>query len=112
MNLLECAFNTLPLTSEIPILTSGSGTSGLPLIAKTGSGAATRLRIEYIRRKTGFTYSPEVSNRLSSTGWTAPTGTPTVVSIDADWERVVIEDDAGTGQPTRFGRVRVISTAN
>jgi hypothetical protein len=30
-----------------------------------------------------------------------------VESIDTQWERVVIEDTAGTGLPNRFGRVRV-----
>ena len=112
VNLLESAFNMLPLSSGNQILTPGTGTVGLPLISTLGSGPSTRLRIEYIRRKTGYTYSPEVSDGLDNGGWTAPAGTPSITSIDADWERVVIEDTAGTGQPTRFGRVTVTSPAN
>ena len=41
-------------------------------------------------------------------GWTTATGTETVRSIAPDWERLIIEENA-TGQPKRFGRVKVVS---
>ena len=41
-------------------------------------------------------------------GWTAATGTETVQSIDSEWERVTIEENA-TGKDKRFGRVKVVS---
>lgn len=107
MNLLECAFNTPPLASGNPILTSGTGTNGLPLITTIGSGATTRLRIEYIRRKTGLTYTPQVSSFFVG-AWSAATGTQTVESIDGEWERVTVEE-AATGQQMRLGRIMVAS---
>jgi hypothetical protein len=90
-------------------LVPGSGNSGLPSIATTGAGATRKLRLEYIRRKTGFTYTPEVS--ASPAGlWTGPEGTPVVTSIDSEWERVVVEDTAGSGAAKRFARVKVEET--
>lgn len=109
VNLLECAFNTSPLTPSNLTLSPATGTKGFPLISTVGSGTTTRLRIEYIRRKTGFSYAPEVSGSLFTSGWTAPSGNPTVTSIDAIWERVTVEDTAITGQLKRFGRVKVTS---
>jgi hypothetical protein len=55
----------------------------------------------------GITYTPQFSSTLQASGWSAITGPETVQSIDTEWERVVIEDSAGTGLPNRFGRVRV-----
>ena len=109
VNLLECAFNTSPLTPSNLTLSPATGTTGFPLLSTVGSGTTTHLRIEYIRRKTGFSYAPEVSGSLFTSGWTAPSGNPTVTSIDAIWERVTVEDTAVTGQLKRFGRVKVTS---
>ncbi len=109
VNLLESVFNLSPLAAGNPILASGTGTAGLPNISTIGSGPATRLRIEYIRRKSGYTSTAEVSASLidgGSGGWTAPTGIPVVTSIDTVWERVTVEDTT-TGQAKRFGRVNV-----
>ena len=110
VNLLESAFNTLPRVAGNQVLVSGTGTVGLPNISTLGSGPTTRLRFEYIRRKTGYTYLPMISSGLGSGGWsTTLTETSPPTSIDAVWERVIVEDTAGAGQPKRFGKVMVSS---
>jgi hypothetical protein len=70
---------------------------------------------QYLRSKasanSGLTYTPQFCSSMAESGpagWATATGIETVESIDADWERVTIEEDA-SGQPTRFGRVRVVS---
>jgi len=109
-NLLECAFNLPPMSSGLPVLTPGAGTSGLPSISVAGEGVNRKLRLEYLRRKAGFTYTPEVSASLDGGTWNPAGGTPVVTSINSEWERVVIEDTTGTGATTRFGRVKVVET--
>ena len=71
--------------------------------------------IQYPRRKasanSGLSYTPQVCSSLMETGpggWSAATGTETVESIDSEWERVTIEENA-SGQPKRFGRGRMVS---
>jgi len=81
----------------------------LPLIRATDGSGSRVFSIQYLRRKTsasdGLTYTPQFSSSLNG-GWSAATGTETVVSIDSEWERVTIEEDA-SGQEKRFGRVMV-----
>lgn len=108
-NLLECAFNLQPLTAGQPVLTPGTGTTGLPFVSTTGAGPDRKLRLEYLRRKGVFVYTPEVSSGLTGTDWAGAAGTPVVTSIDSEWERVVVEDTAGSGSVRRFGRVKVES---
>jgi hypothetical protein len=114
LNLLEYAFKLEPQVPGTPVLTTVIGTSGLPRITPIGSGPTQRLRLEYVRMKASFnpgiTYVPQFSSNLQGGapgGWTNASSTETVESIDTQWERVVIEDTAGTGLPNRFGRVRV-----
>lgn len=114
LNLLEYAFKLEPQVPGTPILTALTGTSGLPRITPIGNGPTQRLRLEYVRKKAssnpGITYTPQFSSNLQSSGtggWSAITGPETVQSIDTEWERVVVEDTAGTGLPGRFGRVVV-----
>lgn len=114
VNFLECSFNMPPLSAGNQVLISGTGTVGLPRISRLGSGTSARLSIEYLRRKapsnSDITYIPQFSSALQDSGpgaWSAATGTETVQSIDTVWERVIVEDTSGTGQPTRFGRVKV-----
>lgn len=69
--------------------------------------------MQFIRRKAstnpGLIYTPQFSSTLDGPGgWSAALGTETVESIDSEWERVTVEEDA-SGQPKRFGRVRVVS---
>lgn len=113
-NLLEYAFKLEPQVPGTPILTTLTGTSGLPRITPVGSGASQRLRLEYVRKKAssnpGITYTPQFSSTLQdggTGGWSAITGPETIQSIDTEWERVVVEDTAGNGLPNRYGRVRV-----
>lgn len=110
VNFSEYAYNLDPRQPSASVLTSGSGTSGMPHLSLVGSGSTGRLRIEFLRRKSstapGLTYIPEFTSTLATGGWgtVAPVQ---VTSIDANWERVVVEDLPGIGLPRRFGRVRI-----
>jgi hypothetical protein len=65
--------------------------------------AAGKLRIEFLRRKAST--NPGIGSDF--VGWTdIPVGTPAGTSIDATWERVVVDDP--TGRTARFGRVKVV----
>ncbi len=109
-NVLKYAFRMNAAGPDGSTLVPSTGTAGLPAITTTlQPGTGPGLRIEYIRRKAstnpGITYTPEFTSDLS--GWQAATGTQSVQSIDATWERVVVVDPAGAGQASRFGRIRV-----
>jgi hypothetical protein len=107
-NLEKFAFNLEPLAPDVRRLTVGAnGTAGLPGGAYTGGV----LRLEFLRRKAstnpGITYTAQFGSDLG--GWTdIPAGTPAGTSIDATWERVIVDDP--TGGLTRFGRVKVAQT--
>jgi hypothetical protein len=114
LNLLEYAFKLEPKVPGTPVLTTLTGTSGLPRITTIGSGPTQRLRLEYVRMKASFnpgiTYVPQFSSNLqggATGGWTAASSPEIKETIDTQWERVTIEDTAGTGLPNRFGRVMV-----
>ena len=69
--------------------------------------------IQYLRRKvsanSGLTYTPQFCSSLTDSGpagWATATGTDTIQSIDAEWERVTVEENA-SGYEKRFGRVKV-----
>ena len=71
--------------------------------------------IQYLRRKasanSGLTYTPQFCSSLTDSGprgWATATGTETVESIDSEWERVTVEENA-SGYEKRFGRVKVVS---
>lgn len=106
-NLLKYAFNLNPSAADSRVLQSATGTAGLPLFT-LASGSPQRLfKVEYLRRKnSGLVYSPEISTDMVR--FTAMQGSPTVASIDDDWERVTLSmavDPALT--PKLFGRVSV-----
>ena len=107
-NLEKFAFNLLPLAPDVRHLTVGANdTAGLPGGTYTGG----KLRIEFLRRKAstnpGITYTAQFGSELS--GWIdIPVGTPPGTSIDATWERVVVDDPVGGTH--RFGRVKVGQT--
>jgi len=69
--------------------------------------------IEFLRRRgdTGLTYTPEACSALTAggpDGWQPMTAEETVVPIDADWERVIVEDSVTVGtHPRRFLRLRI-----
>lgn len=105
-NLAEYAFNLSPVLSGTPVLAPGTGLAGLPSITFSGG----RLRVEHIRRRANrhLRYMVEFSDDLVSAHWTAATVTPEISPINAEWERVVVEDaDAPSGGEARFGRVRL-----
>ena len=110
VDLLECAFNLSPIHSGSTSLVAGTGISGMPVVTTVGTGAQARIRIEYIRLRSGLlTYIAEASSTLGggAGSWVPLTGTPMVTPIDNQWERVIIEDTAAAGEPKRFGRLRV-----
>ena len=114
VNLLERAFNLNPNQSALAILIAGSGTTGLPLIRRAGQPPV--FSIQYLRRKpsanSGLTYTPQFCSSLTASGldgWVTATGTETVQSIDSEWERVTVEENASANEK-RFGRVKVSSS--
>ena len=106
-NLLKYAFNMNVGGPDVRTLTPGTGTSGLPSITQPTSGI---FRFEFLRRiGSGLIYTPQKTGDISlPNSWAPLTDTPTIISIDATWERVIYEEpyDAAT-TPRCFGRVRV-----
>ncbi len=105
-NLLKYAFNMNAAGPDVSVLTTG-GTAGLPQVALDTSGAQPVLKVAFLRRKdSGLIYTPQRSDTLGT--FVAMTGTPTVTSIDAQWERVTIEEPAPPATaPSKFARVQV-----
>ncbi|MGL4402057.1 MAG: choice-of-anchor D domain-containing protein, partial [Luteolibacter sp.] len=108
-NLLKYAFNMNLSGPDTRSLTPGTGTAGLPYVGLTGSGASRMLRVEFLRRKgSGVIYTPTKSSTLAPGSFVTMTGTPVVTSIDASWERVVVEASANPGAwPKSFALVEV-----
>ena len=112
-NLVKYAFNIDPsLDGHITLLPS-SGSSGLPYVSRQAIGTG-RLTIEYLRRKsaTDISYTVQFSENLSSPpaagSWAASVSEVSVTEIDADWERVIVEDLAiHDNFPNRFVRVKI-----
>ncbi len=106
-NLQKFAYNLPPTQAGAPTLVPGTGTAGLPIIRFVGTGNDRRLVVEFIRRKTGgVLYIVQFADSLAANEWEPATLPPVVTSIDATWERVVVEDQATLGgNPGRFGRV-------
>jgi hypothetical protein len=105
-NLLKYAFNMNAAGPDVRVLTTG-GSSGLPRIAVDTSGAEPVLQVAFLRRKgSGLIYTPQRSDTLGN--FVAMSGTQTVTSIDAQWERVTVEEPAPPATaPSSFARVRV-----
>ncbi len=108
-NLAKFAFNMNPLAPDVRRLSvGGNAMAGLPGSAVVGG----KLRLEFLRRKAstnpGITYTAQFGSNLVA--WTdVPVGTPAGTSIDATWERVVV-DDPTVGATKSFGRVKVLQT--
>ncbi|WP_035605727.1 hypothetical protein [Haloferula sp. BvORR071] len=102
--LLRHAFNVAQAGDTTPVI-PGSGTAGYPAVSTTGQV----LLVEYLRRKDGsLIYTPQYSPSLEPGSFQAMTGSITLTTIDAVWERVVAEqayDPATT--PRIFARVEV-----
>ena len=110
-NLAEWAFKLNPAWPDIAALTPGTGTAGLPSIRLTGTGTAQHLTVEFVRRKNaGLTYTVQFANAPNGASFQSAVNVPTVTPIDANWERVIVDDNVTIGnQAGRFGRVRVTS---
>ena len=71
------------------------------------SGAQPVLRVTFLRRKgSGLVYTAQRSSTVGS--FVAMTGSPTVTSIDSQWERVTVEEAfASATSSSAFARVQV-----
>jgi alpha-tubulin suppressor-like RCC1 family protein len=105
-NLLKFAFNMNATSPDVSVLATG-GTAGLPQVVLDKTGTQPVLRVVFLRRKvSGLIYTPQRSTTLGS--FVAMSGTPTVTTIDAQWERVTIEEPAPPATaPSAFARVQV-----
>ena len=105
-NLLKYAFNMNAAGPDVSVLAS-SGSSGLPQITVDSSGAEPVLKVAFLRRKgSGLIYTPQRSDTLGS--FVPMTETQTVTSIDAQWERVTVQEPAPPATaPSAFVRVQV-----
>lgn len=105
-NLIKYAFNMNLGTSDVTTLTPG-GASGLPTYSHIKSSPSDIWRVEYLRRKnSGLNYTPLKSADLST--FIPMTGTPTIIDIDDEWERVVIEEPCDPTNDTKcFSKVKV-----
>lgn len=102
--LLRLAFNLGPAATGRPLLESGTGTSGYPIFSR-GEGV---FRVEYVRRRDGrFIYQPKWSTTLAAGSFAAMTGPESVVEIDAEWERVTVEQAVLPGTTRMFGMLEV-----
>lgn len=108
-NFLELAFNLDPTRSSVGALVPDTGTAGLPVAYLTQIGADVHLTLEFVRRKNaGMTYTVQFANAPGAANWQAAVNAPIVTPINANWERVVVDDPATVGaNTTRFGRVVV-----
>ena len=106
-NLLKYAFNMNLAGPDARSMTAGTGTAGLPAFALVGTGAATEIRMEFLRRKgSGLIYTAKHSTDL--TAFAPMTGTTTVTSINDQWERVLVQEPCNPATtPRSFGIVEV-----
>lgn len=106
--LLKQAFNLDP-EEGMRVMVPGSGRSGLPHFSTAGSGSSRVFRLEFLRHKSGrWGYRPKCSGSLEAGSYVDMTGAETVTDLDADWERVVIEQPLDTARtPRLFGIVEV-----
>ncbi len=115
VNLLEYAFNLIPVKPDSAVVAAGSDNSGLPHISRVEHEGAFRLKIEFVRRQAsgaaGLLYIPQFSSNLSDEGdgrWMGGSFPEAVELIDDVWERVIVYDDPPDGDHRfRFGRVKV-----
>jgi hypothetical protein len=104
-NLTEFSYNMNPLVADARPMAL-AGTNGLPAARYLTNVSNGILEVQFVRRKgptaAGLTYTVEFSGNLTS--W-SPGQPPTVVSLNADWERVTVRDSVVGPNPRRFARV-------
>ncbi len=110
VNLFEFAFNLNPLLNDAKEATPAS-LAGLPFGNTVAIPGGRALEMTFLRRKaptgTGLSYTAQFSSNLRA--WTGGL-TPTVTSVNADWERVTVRDSAAANSTRRFGRVLLTFT--
>jgi len=106
-NLLKYAFNLTASGPDLRVLDVGTGTAGLSAFTLNQSGTQTWFQVDFLRRKNcGLVYVPTLTTDLQT--YTTMTAAPTVTDIDAEWERVSIQQPCDlTSTPKLFGRVEV-----
>jgi hypothetical protein len=106
-NLLKYASNMTSSGPDNRVLASGTGTAGLPVFGVETSGSQKWFKVEYMRRKhSGLVYVPKISTDLVN--YAPMTGSTSVTSIDADWDRVTVRKSIDTATtPKLFGIVEV-----
>lgn len=106
-NLLKYAFRMKGSAADTRNLDAGGGSAGLPVCRVVG-GSQEFFQLEYLRRKgCGLIYLPKVSADLSADSFVPMTGITTVMDLDAQWERVRIQQPRGVGEAARFATVEV-----
>lgn len=107
-NLLKYAFNMDGSGPDNRILRPHTGVSGLPVIHFEEVPAGRALRVEFIRRiGADLTYQPQISRTLEGDSWNNIESTPIVTQIDAEWDRVVVQELLSPDETKVFARVSV-----
>lgn len=107
-NLVKYAFNLNGNGPDAHHLVPRTGASGLPTVWRDTGGAASPLCFEYIRRVNGgVVCMAKESTTLAPGSWLPLTGTPTITTIDAEWERVSVAFADTPANTARFLLVEV-----
>jgi hypothetical protein len=107
-NLIEFAYNMDPLLPDARPVTP-TGTAGLPAGRYFSNISGGILQVNFLRRKglnaAGLIYAAQFSDNLLGSWVNGQT--PVVVSINAEWDRVIVRDSVPGPNPQRFGKVTV-----
>lgn len=103
-SLLRLAFNLDPAASGRPFLDAGRSSSGFPSFSRNPGV----FRVEFPRRRDGrFSYVPKWSTTLEPGSFVPMTGPESILEINAQWERVTVEQAIAPGVTRMFGVVEV-----
>lgn len=106
-NLIKYAFKMNGAAADNRVLAANTGTTGLPLFRLDRTDGNAWFEVQYLRLRSGeLAYQPKVSTDLVR--YTPMTGSVSVTTVDAEWERVtqrMAVDLAVT--PRLFGIVEV-----
>lgn len=110
-NLLKFAFNMAPDPGDLsaqstPRILAPAGLRGLPAITP----ATNSWSVDYLRRRSGLTYQPEILTMTNGARWTSVNGSRRITVIDPNWERVSEVIPRPTNAPGALLRVRVNSS--
>ncbi|MFC5051717.1 reprolysin-like metallopeptidase [Rubritalea spongiae] len=108
-NLLKYAFNMTVPVSGPRVITPGTGTTGLPYFTLP-TDVGDSLTVEFLRNRSAsdLSYRVVFSNDLVDGEEVSNGVESSVTAIDADWERVIVEDEVEVGEVSRrFGKVIV-----